>query len=456
MDAGRFWTLAVLSCCVMVIVALGGRLTSLYAPPICVSAPSPAAAKADLAATAAPLDNRTRVGWLYSTSRKAPYGLSPFEGGAYATDNSGNVVWEVASLRVLDPNTTVPVHVPGKEKVDALFIATANLLVNASVYRLGMHSVQQMYIDHTRRLSVPTLVAGLGSQVDFPGGLVLGNVNSTLTRGSESDSIPSDFMLDQKHLEWLKLVHASGGAAMVRGRFTEAVILRAAGPPPVAVGCPSLFLNHNTKLADVLRRKWDAVLQQRNTSLRLAVGLPHVPHIPHVGADYPESRVLLKFLADHIFKVFPNSFVVVQTKHDVDQTIRMLQQYGVFLGFDRVRYFYDIDSWVGYLKKHADMLFGFRIHGTMMGLAAEVPSVVISTDHRIRELAEIMAIPTTSLQDSKFNNAQKFDLFNFLAALGFDSGAFHERRKHIAKEYVRVFDRMKIGLHPGIVAISQL
>lgn len=180
-----------------------------------------------------------------------------------------------------------------------------------------------------------------------------------------------------------------------------------------------------------------------------------MPHLPSAGQRYSDANTLIKFIADNIFKVFPKSFAVFQTPLDSDPTMKRLRNYGVDLGPNRTKYFYDAEHWIEDIRDSADLLFGFRIHGTMSGVAAEVPAIIISTDYRIQELAEEMALPTATLQDPLFD-MKPFNLYEFMAALGFNGSRFDERRRQLAGEYLGIFNRLGLPLNPGIKRIAGL
>ena len=106
--------------------------------------------------------------------------------------------------------------------------------------------------------------------------------------GPEAIATPESVTLDARQVELLAAVAESGGAITVRGRFTAGVMEANGLAPPLPLGCPSLFLNHAPRLGADLQRKWDAILAARNSSLRVAVPLPHVA-LSQLG--YPVEQV---------------------------------------------------------------------------------------------------------------------------------------------------------------------
>ena len=94
------------------------------------------------------------------------------------------------------------------------------------------------------------------------------------------------------------------------------------------------------------------------------------------------------------------------------------------------------------------MFIGSRIHGTMMGIFAATPSVLISTDFRQWELATAMQIPMVTIKD--FTSRIIFDLEEFVAAIGFNAGAFDETRKTAVASYRAMLQDAGLELDPEL------
>src|SRR5699024_3103609 len=54
---------------------------------------------------------------------------------------------------------------------------------------------------------------------------------------------------------------------------------------------------------------------------------------------------------------------------------------------NRVRFFLNVPTWLNFLKQ-ADLSFGARLHGNITATIAGTPSILITKDARMRELAE--------------------------------------------------------------------
>ncbi|EFN52327.1 expressed protein [Chlorella variabilis] len=367
-----------------------------------------------------------------------------------ATDNSGNMIWDLGARMLLDPNATELVSLaepPHTAAVHAVLMPTANILTNLSRYKI-FKGYTTFMTKVAKQQNTPIMLVGLGSQVQY-----------TELRPSDSgDGEDSEAGLDvagasqiklfHEQINFLKRVQLSGGFVSARGRFTAAIMTANGLPPPLVLGCPSLLINHNPRLGATLQQKWDAVLGQRTSKLRLAVTLPAVP-----AERKAIMQPVIKLLAERIFKVFPNSVVVLQTKRDLSILDALRIDHGVCLKEGRVRYYYDPQSWFDGLESCCDFVFSFRIHGTMAGVAAEVPGIVVATDLRINELADAMAIPSVILDKAKLN-PDTFDLFEFIESVPSFGDKFDVRRREVAREYAREFERLGIPLNPGIARLA--
>ncbi|KAI3433678.1 hypothetical protein D9Q98_003487 [Chlorella vulgaris] len=394
---------------------------------------------------------KPRIGWVDRVfGERPPSGLRLEDAVRVASDNFGNLVWAYAAWQLLDHSAVEVVEVvrPGvKVEVDALLMPTANLLFDATPYiKSSMAGHTQRLFAFSHSVTAPTLLIGIGSQVNFD--QALGEeIAANKTKAASADfAAAADVVLHQQQVQLLRQVQKSGGIITTRGKFTEAIITANGLNPPLPIGCPSFMLNHNPRLGEVLQKKWDAVLAARSTKLRLAITMPATPRTKGLPLD-------ADLLAKRIFKLFPNSVAVLQTEEDAYTLRRLNAKHGVCLGAERVLFYYDAQSWIDGLKDF-DFVFGFRIHGTMAALAAEVPGIVVSKDYRIKELAEAMALPSVDLLAAKLDD-DSFDLFEFMDTLtSYEAAGFDQRRREAAAVYVREFERLKVPLNPGVAAIA--
>jgi hypothetical protein len=367
---------------------------------------------------------------------RPPSGLSFKEAQPICSDNSGNLMWALAAQRLLDPNASELVQLapPYDAPIQALLLPEANMLVNVSKrHTLGLTN---RYRSLFKNLTAPIMLIGVGSQVRFEeaapgavgGGGEQGGALPPLSAGADR------VRLGPEQKDFLRMIAKSEGMVTVRGEFTASLVAANGLHRPLPLGCPTFFLNHNPRLGEALQQKWDALVAARDPKLRLAVYLPNIPG----DKPYPES--LLKLLAERVFKPFPNSVAVLQTPHDENTLENMHRLNGLYLRSWRVRYFYDAQSWIDGLAGCCDFVLGFRIHGAMAGVAAEVPGLLLSPDMRVRELAAAMRLPSLDMLElhtlemgggAPPLDPDHFDLFDFLATVKHGYAGFDERRREV-------------------------
>jgi hypothetical protein len=219
-----------------------------------------------------------------------------------------------------------------------------------------------------RRLDVPVTVMGVGAQ--FP-----------LT--ADLDDAPAE--LRESVRAFVAAVLDRSPSIGVRGEFTRDFLLHLgfADDTIDVIGCPSLSGYGG-----------DGSLAPRGELTRLSrLAVTYSPYLRDAGP----------FVRD-VTSRFPDSYVVPQTvealalllwgeptryaaKPDLpESSAHELYQ------TDRMRFFVDATTWIDTLRDR-DLVIGTRIHGTIAGLLAGVPSILVAHDSRTRELAEFHAIP---------------------------------------------------------------
>jgi len=356
-------------------------------------------------------------------------GLSFDEAVVLGTGNLGNQVWNYGARALL----SATVAQASEAAAGAHLNATALLLPFANSLRTLENTNQDVLnrsaaevaaaADMVVRRNLPTLIVGIGSQS---------------LRGTD----PRRLRLGPQHLRLLKEV-SRRGAISVRGQFTADLIRHNGGPPTMVAGCPSLFLNTDFHLGRRLQDAYRALPALASARpLRFAIGLPSDCH-----RSEQLAITLLRLVAEH-----PGSFVVVQDAND----FKCIDTHGprVKLSFRNVRYFYSVRAWARALGQ-VDALVSARIHGSMMGLAAVRPMVVITTDMRIWELADVMRLPYV-WQDAPKVRAARMNATSILTTLAstYDGAAFDANRYRIAAMYRDMFARITMPLHPAVLEMA--
>ena len=173
---------------------------------------------------------------------------------------------------------------------------------------------------------------------------------------------------------------------------------------------------------------------------------------------HPVAPNLLKLLIG-ICRNFPKAFIVLQTPGDYSSIHKAKKEYNMTIEPNQVRYFYDIQAWRRALRQ-VDLVFGARIHGSMMGIYAGRPTLTIANDQRILEMVEQMMLPHETIFDM-YDVPQNFHRIKEVllehvrgAAAKFDGNAFDRNRARIAQAYVRMFDGIGVNVSATVREVS--
>jgi len=238
----------------------------------------------------------------------------------------------------------------------------------ANAFRTSFVPQLERLTEVIRRVDVPVTVLGVGAQLPL---------------GATVDAAPEG--LRETVRSFVAAVLDRSPSIGVRGGFTRDFLASLGFGDDVidVIGCPSLYgygsdgrVRETTSLTP---------------SSRLAV--TYSPYLRHAG---PFVREVTSRFAD--------SYVVPQTvealalmlwgeptryarKADLPET----PDHALYRS-DRMRFFVDATTWIDTLRER-DLVVGTRIHGTIAGLLAGTPSILIAHDSRTRELAEFHRIP---------------------------------------------------------------
>lgn len=332
------------------------------------------------------------------TSMTAERSLSIRHDGVFGT-NAGNMLFYTAAWRTLltddvelvaDGYSTErdrPQRVAGmiNGEFDRLVIPLANAFRKSFVPQLDRLT------EVIRRLEVPVSVLGVGAQFG-------------LSAGVETAS-PE---LRESVRAFVAAVLDRSPSIGVRGDFTRAFLTDLGfGDNQIdVIGCPSLYGFGGT----------GHIAPKSQLSEQSAVAVTYSPYLRDVGG-----------FVDQVTREYPNSYVVPQTvealalmlhgrptryadKRDLPES----PEHELYRT-DRMRFFVDATTWIDTLRDR-DLVIGTRIHGTIAGLLAGAPSILIAHDSRTRELAEFHAIPhRTKAALRKVNIEKWFEQADFEA-----------------------------------------
>ncbi len=116
----------------------------------------------------------------------------------------------------------------------------------------------------------------------------------------------------------------------------------------------------------------------------------------------------------------------------------------------RLDSFYDINSWVHHTRNF-DFSIGTRVHGSILSLQFEQPSLLITHDSRTDELANTMALPHLRLNEALNLNGTD----EMLNALYFDGDKFNETRAQMARQVQNIIESLNLISSTNIDLLSK-
>ena len=120
------------------------------------------------------------------------------------------------------------------------------------------------------------------------------------------------------------------------------------------------------------------------------------------------------------------------------------------------RGFYDVRTWQRTVQD-LDLVIGPRIHGSMIPLSVEVPTVTIKIDARVGELCDAMDLACCMPGRNGGGRGGKDDFKErILSAMKeFDGDKFDSNRKSKAAMYHKMFQELGLTLNKGVAALAQ-
>lgn len=258
--------------------------------------------------------------------------------------------------------------------VDGLVIAAANWLQPKSDFSGLCKNIEAT--------DLPVVITGLGAQ-------------------SMDEKVPD---LQPSTLRLLKVLSERSKTLSVRGDFTAEVLDHYGIKNVDVTGCPSL-LWHVTRPA--------AIRHRRSGDLPLAVSMNGTIPGQTVPKHANPRMVFARFLMQEALRL--DIEFVTQTelplqrfaKREAEEADFAYLDY-IFDNTDRTQYggwidrrlklFGIVGEWIANCAQH-DLNFGTRLHGTIAGVLAGVPGLLITHDARTREMSRTAAIPHVASDD---------------------------------------------------------
>ncbi len=194
-------------------------------------------------------------------------------------------------------------------------------------------------------------------------------------------------------VKFIKSVYNTGGEFALRGYFTKEFFERLGFHSAVVTGCPSIFqMGRDLSITNEKVDERDFVATINGT-----FDLP-AKKKDLLKADFICQDVNGKILYD------PGYFK--STPFDLRRMLKYVRRndyvYLNAIANNKIQLFANTQHWLSYyIKNKVNFSFGSRIHGTIMPILAQVPSLCYTKDARTREMVEFFDIPHIKHSENK-------------------------------------------------------
>lgn len=343
-----------------------------------------------------------------------------------SSGNFGNWVWMRGTLSLIDPSK----HIVINHRIAAslnLSHSVPYLHSDANIFgsmeSFGHHYCRESCI-HTRkslfRKYSRIAAIGFGTQLNYD----RKNVTSF------------QIQIHPLLIDMMKVIEAKMPYYYTRGDVTTNVLKYNTLKKAVSNGCPSLMLHPSNCLGRTLENKYNEVIRKIKNKIPLKIAL--APLGPHVGKNKISSFII------NMLKTNPDNAVFMQNKDDMNK----LAEFGLPQKYlSQSFHFHNTSKWKETLSSF-DVMISARIHGAMMAIFAEVPAFLVSTDYRIKELADYMHIPYLEMQSFSGD-------INDFTNLSFDGNSFDEVRRSASAKFESMFKYVGIHFNPVVKSLQR-
>lgn len=274
--------------------------------------------------------------------------------------------------------------------------------------------------------------------------------------GAQAPAGATELTLGPETQRMVQVMADRGASLSVRDTLT-ADALRKLGVEVVITGCPSNFINLNPALGSTIADKARAGQQAApgwqdlrcfiseasggHDQTRAVVGSQLQLMAEHGAAYVLQTPALLPLLLRESI-VVPELYLQ-SSPWSSEDTRRVLRR--------AMQHFSSVDAWLDYART-CELAFGMRIHGTMIPLQAEVPSLLVQHDSRTAGLAQQMGIPATTPED--YVALQAAGPAALFARIAEGMEGYDARRQDLAQVMCAYLASHGMTPHKGLAALA--
>lgn len=283
--------------------------------------------------------------------------------------NFGNMVW----LQGIISEITTP-HCEYEFGYDNLSEDYINnnydcvLLPLANCFHSGWVKYMEKRTEHISKLKIPVYVIACGVQASSYDDL------DELTKA-----------IREPATKFIKSVYNTGGEFALRGYFTAEFFEKLGFKNAVVTGCPSIFqFGRNLKISNDKVDEKDFIATINGTF-----------KLPALDKDIKNSDYICQ---DIHGKILYDEKYFIENNFDLKRILKYVKRgnYDLWraVANNKIKLFADTQQWMSYyIHNNVSFSFGSRIHGTIMPILSQVPSLCYTQDARTREMTEFFKIP---------------------------------------------------------------
>ncbi|MBR0156168.1 MAG: polysaccharide pyruvyl transferase family protein [Clostridia bacterium] len=338
--------------------------------------------------------------------------------------NSGNLMFAYGVMNTLKTND-VQLEYSYKtafsdseiEYINSTF--DAFIIPLADAFRADYVRQLSSYTNAIKRLRIPVIVSGVGLRTDYEPNFKDGNVFDDTVR------------------EFVKAVLEKSPFLGLRGEITSDYLEHLgfkAGRDHTPIGCPSLYT-----YGDSIR-----ISELRSPIQKAAINTNGYYHVQSINefinktisdvSDY----YLVQQIQDEFQELYTGGHLVYKNLAGKNKKLKNYIIVGKELDTlykeDRVRFFFDVPSWINFMKPF-DIMIGNRFHGTVAGVLAGIPSVMLPFNGRTRELVEYHDLTCLHPKDIRPGTS----ILDYVDKLDFHS--FEKKQPANLKHYIDFLDK---------------
>lgn len=300
--------------------------------------------------------------------------------------NLGNFVFRHALRSIVDRfEEYEPMDYPalskldGETEIDHVLVSAANWLGTSA----HDESSNKVRADLFQKIKAPISCFGLGVQAPHNAAAVdLGPQTARLA----------------------KVLSEGNNKLAVRDELTANTLEKIGIKNAEVLGCPSNFINTDPRLGEKVKKKCENMNGARLSArdLRFMLSECSGGNKQSVRVLHKICEILDKFPAFYILQdPAPVSFLI---NHSEDLPPLYNQSFGYEPGevkrllLTNGLYFSSVEAWLDFART-CSLALGMRIHGTMVGLQAGIPSLLIAHDSRTKGLATTMGVPVAECEE---------------------------------------------------------